>query len=300
MPESSNHEARRVIWTGFVSNLFLAVGKMTVGIFANSVALKADAINSVSDVATDLIVVGGLAYSSKPVDHNHKYGHGKVETLVTGFIGVALMVVGAGLMFGGAMKIYSVLQGEILREPGMAAFYAALASVIIKEVLFRYSIREGKRLNSQAVCASAWHHRSDVYSSFGTLLGISGAIFLGQKWTILDPIAAVIVSVFIFRIAIIITRDSLLDLIDTSLPREQEKEIIRLALLVEGVHDPHDLKTRRIGNQIAIDIHIKVDNKLNIEEAHVITMNLENKFRNTYGNDTHISIHAEPLINNIK
>jgi cation diffusion facilitator family transporter len=295
MLKPPNNHARKVIWVGFIANLILTIGKLLAGILAHSTAMVADAVHSVSDFATDLVVIGGLSVSARPIDHNHKYGHGKVETLATAFVGIVLIFVGIGLFYGGAIKIYTVYQGGVLQQPGMGALYAAVFS-IIKEILFRYTINEGTRINSKAVIANAWHHRSDVYSSFGTMLGIGGAIFLGQHWVILDPLAAVIVSFFIFRIAFRITRDTLMELIETSLPREQEKEIIRVASGVNGVHEPHELKTRKIGNHIAIDIHIKVENDLNIEEAHAITIELEEMFRKTYGEQTHISIHTEPLI----
>jgi len=300
MTKASNDRARKVIWLGFVANLILTLIKLLAGILARSSAMVADAVHSVSDFATDLVVVSSLSVASRPKDHNHKYGHGKVETLATAFVGGVLILVGLGLLYSGSMKIYSVYQGTILKQPGMGALYAAIGSIIIKEILFRYTLKVGNQTNSQAVIANAWHHRSDVYSSFGTLLGISGAIFLGQKWVILDPLAAIIVSFFIFKIAIKITRDTLLELIETSLPREHEDEIIKLASKVNGVHDPHELKTRKIGNHIAIDIHIKVKNHLNIEEAHNITIDLEKDLRKAYGEETHISIHTEPLVSKFK
>jgi cation diffusion facilitator family transporter len=300
MTNASNDRARKVIWLGFVANLLLTLIKLLAGILARSSAMVADAVHSVSDFATDLVVIGSLSVASRPKDHNHKYGHGKVETLATAFVGGVLILVGLGLLYSGSMKIYSVYQGNILQQPGMGALYAAIGSIIVKEILFRYTLKVGNQTNSQAVIANAWHHRSDVYSSFGTLLGISGAIFLGQKWVILDPLAAIIVSFFIFKIAIKITRNTLLELIETSLSREHEDEIIELASGVIGVHDPHELKTRKIGNNIAIDIHIKVKNNLNIEEAHNITIDLEKTLRQAYGDETHISIHTEPLVNNFK
>ena len=295
MNKDLNARARKVIWIGFFANIFLTVIKITAGILARSAAMVADGVHSVSDFATDLVVVTSLSVAHRPKDHNHKYGHGKVETLATAFVGGVLILVAIGLLYSGGAKIFLVCQGEVISRPGYGALYAALGSIIVKEILFRYTIRVGKEVGSQAVLANAWHHRSDVYSSFGTLLGIGGAIFLGSKWVILDPLAAVIVSFFIFKIAFKITRDTLLELIETSLPKEHEDEILQIAAGVKGVHDPHDLKTRKIGNQIAIDIHIKVNRELNIEQAHEITVDLEKTFKKTYGDQTFISIHTEPL-----
>ncbi len=295
MEKTANKRARKIIWIGFIANLVLTVIKILAGILAKSSAMIADGVHSISDFATDLVVVGSLNVSQRPRDHNHKYGHGKVETLATAFVGVILIFVGIGLFYSGLMKIYSVSQGQLLEKPGLAALYAAILSIILKEILYRYTIKVGKETGSSAVKANAWHHRSDALSSLGTMLGIAGAIFLGDNWVILDPLAAVIVSFFIFRIAFKITRDTLLELIETSLPKEHEDEILQIASDVKGVHQPHELKTRKIGNQIAIDIHICVQNDLNIEQAHRITENLEKELRSTYGEETYISIHTEPL-----
>lgn len=289
-------KARKVIWIGFVANVFLTGIKITAGIWARSAAMVADGIHSVSDIATDLVVVGSLSVAQRPRDHNHKYGHGKVETLATAFVGIVLILVGMGLLYGGSLKIYQAYTGAELQRPGMGALYAALGSVLVKEVLFRYTLKVGRQTQSKVVIANAWHHRSDVYSSLGTMLGISGAIFLGKKWAVLDPLAAVVVSFFIFKVAFSITRDALMELIETSLPKEQEKEILQIASGVNGVFDPHDLKTRRIGSHIAIDIHIRVQSHLNIKQAHQITMELDKAFRQKYGELIHISIHTEPLL----
>jgi cation diffusion facilitator family transporter len=294
--KESDKLVRKVIWIGFLANLLLTIIKILAGIFARSSAMIADGVHSISDLATDIVVVSSLSVSQRPRDHNHKYGHGKVETLATAFVGGALILVGIGLFYSGVVKIFSVLyQGEILFRPGMAALYAAIGSIIVKEILFQYTIKAGRIAKSQAVMANAWHHRSDVYSSIGTLLGISGAIFLGDQWAILDPIAAVIVSFFIFKIAFKITKDTLFELIETSLPHEHEEEILQIAAKVKGVYEPHELKTRKIGNHIAIDIHIRVLNSLNIEQAHEITMVLEETLRKKYGEETYISIHTEPF-----
>jgi cation diffusion facilitator family transporter len=296
MKKQRQKEANKVTWIGFFSNLLLTVFKIVAGILGNSAAMIADAAHSVSDFVTDLVVVGSLKVSSKPKDGNHKYGHGKVETLATAFVGIVLLFVGLGILFAAGRNIFNHYRVEPMQSPGMIALYAAIASIIIKEILFRYTIVVGKRINSKVVVANAWHHRSDAFSSIGTVIGISGAIFLGPRWVILDPVAAILVSFFILRVAFFISLDSLAELIETSLPKQQEREIIKLAESVDGVHYPHDLKTRKIGNDIAIDLHINVKRDLNIEDAHDITVELEKCLRNKYGQDTHISIHTEPLI----
>ncbi len=288
-------KAGKVAWLGFFTNLLLTLFKLFAGIFGRSAAMLADAAHSVSDNVTDIVIAGSLKIASRPSDGNHKYGHGKVETLAAAFVGGVLFAVGIGILYAGVTKIVSHFTIEPLHRPGMIAFWAAVVSIIVKEFLYRYTWLWGKRLESNVLIANAWHHRSDVYSSVGTLAGIAGAIFLGNKWVVLDPIAAVIVSFFIFQIAIKIIREALLELIETSLPKKKENEILEIARTVDGVHNPHDLKTRKIGSNIAIDLHIYVEKHLNITEAHDITVCLEKRLRDQYGEETHISVQTEPL-----
>jgi cation diffusion facilitator family transporter len=294
MTKELHYKARKVIWIGFIANLILTLLKIVAGILARSTAMIADAVHSLSDFATDIVVVSSLSVAQRPSDLNHKYGHGKVETLATAFVGGVLFFIGAGLLYSGSIKILDVYRGEVLPQPGMLALYAAIGSILVKEFLFRYTYKVGKIVNSKAVIANAWHHRSDVYSSVSTLAGISGAIFLGPKWVFLDPLAAVLVSFFIFKVSYKIVKDALEELIETALSKEQEDEIYFIAREVEGVKKPHDLKTRKIGNQIAIDIHIEVLHHMNVEQAHDITMDLEKALMAKYGEETFISIHIEP------
>lgn len=288
-------KAGKVIWVGFFSNLTLTLFKLVAGILGRSAAMVADGIHSVSDIITDLVIAGSLKVAARPSDGNHKYGHGKVETLAAAFVGGVLFLVGSGILYSGTVKIIGHFGDSPLQRPGMIALYAALFSIVVKEILFRYTLIWGKRIDSTVLKANAWHHRSDVYSSLGTLLGIAGAIFLGKQWVVLDPVAAVVVSFFIFKIAISIIREALLELIETSLPLKKEKEILEIARNIDGVYNPHDLKTRKIGSNIAIDLHIFVREDLNIKQAHEITVSLEQKLRQRYGEDTHISVRTEPL-----
>lgn len=288
-------EAGKVVWIGFFANLLLTLFKLLAGIFGRSSAMVADAIHSISDFITDLVIAGSLKVAARPSDGNHKYGHGKIETLAAAFVGIVLFAVGTGILYSGIIKIIGHLGDHPLQRPGMIALYASLFSIVVKEVLYHYTMTWGKRTNSNVLIANAWHHRSDVYTSIATLLGIGGAIFLGQKWVVLDPIAAIVVSFFIFKVAVLIIREALLELIETSLPHKKEKEILEIVGSVDGVYNPHDLKTRQIGSNIAIDLHINVKDHLNIKEAHDITVCLEERLRDKYGQDTHISVHVEPL-----
>jgi len=290
-----NKEAKKVTLVGFISNLFLTFCKLLAGLLGNSAAMVADAIHSISDFVTDIIVLFSIGASSRPRDHNHKYGHGKIETLATAFIGGILLFVGFGLLYSAAKSIHQHFSVEPLVRPGMIAFYAAILSMAVKEVLFRYTIVVGENIKSKVVVANAWHHRSDVFTSLATLVGIGGAIFLGPKWVILDPLAAIFVSFYILKIAFVITKETLSELIETSLSSETEKEILNIADSVVGVRDPHNLKTRSIGNDIAIEMHVYVDPVMNVQRAHELTVEIENKLFERFGQDTHVSIHVEPF-----
>ena len=295
MTQSRHQQASRVTWIGFFANVLLMVFKLVAGIIGRSSAMVADAIHSITDFGTDLVVVGSLRAAARPRDGNHKYGHGKIETLAAGFVGLILFGVGFGIFGSGLIKIIGHYGATPLVKPGMIALFAALLSILIKEILYQYTLSVGKNLDSQVLLANAWHHRSDSFSSIGTVLGIGGAIFLGDNWVILDPLAAMLVSFFIFRVALRITKEAFLELIETSLPRKKEQLIMDIACQTKGVHNPHDLKTRKIGHNIAIDLHIEVPNTLNVEQAHDITVKLEDSLRKEFGEDTFISIHVEPL-----
>lgn len=256
----------------------------------------ADAVHSLSDFVTDIIVLVFIRISSKPRDNDHNYGHGKYETLATVIIGVVLCLVGLKLMWDGGSKVYGFFfRDEQLTSPGYIALIAALVSIVAKEILFRYTIMVGHRENSQSVIANAWHHRSDAFSSLGTALGIGGAILLGPGWTVLDPIAAVIVSVFIIKVALELFMPAINELLEKSLPEEVEAEIVDTIMMTPGVSDPHNLRTRRIGNNYAIEIHIRVDGAMPVCDAHELTKLIENRLRERFGGDTHVNIHVEPV-----
>jgi cation diffusion facilitator family transporter len=292
-----NRQIYKVTLVGGLVNVVLLVFKFAAGILGHSAAMVADAVHSFSDFVTDIIVIVFVHISGMPKDKSHDYGHGKFETLAMTIIGVALLAVALGIIYGGVMKITAWAHGEQLQAPGMQALWAALLSIVLKEGTFRYSMREARRLNSQAVEANAWHHRSDALSSIGTAIGIGGAIFLGQKWTVLDPIASVVVGLFIVKVSFFLLRDGIGDLMEQSLPDEVEQEILRLAASVEGVTEPHDLRTRRIGNRYAIELHILMDGNIPLSEAHDKASEVENLLRQHYGEETHVAVHVEPLLN---
>ena len=289
-----NREIYKVTLVGGAVNVLLLVFKFVAGILGHSAAMVADAVHSLSDFVTDVIVLVFVRISSKPKDKSHDYGHGKYETLAMTIIGLALLAAAIGIIYGGAVKIADWLGGQQLEAPGMLALWAALLSIVLKEAVYRYSMVKARQLNSQAVEANAWHHRSDALSSVGTAIGIGGAIFLGQRWTVLDPVASVIVGAFIVKVAVELLRRGIGDLLEQSLPDEIESEILQLATTVEGIAEPHDLRTRRIGNHYAIELHILVDGDIPLREAHDRASEVEELLKSHYGEDTHVVVHVEP------
>lgn len=285
----------QVTWAGSFVNFLLVIFKFIAGILGHSAAMIADAVHSLSDFATDIVVLIFTRISNKPQDKNHDYGHGKYETLATAIIGIVLFAVGASICWNGLQAIQTVWQGGRLPTPGMLAFAGAIISIVSKELIYRYTIHVGRKINSSAVIANAWHHRSDAFSSIGTAIGIGGAIVLGESWSVLDPMAAVVVSFFIMKVAVQLLKPCVDELTEKSLPDEIEKEICLIAENTPGVSAIHNLRTRRIGNHYAIEMHVRMDGHLTLYEAHAKASVIENKLKEKYGNETHVGIHVEPV-----
>lgn len=284
-----------VTLTGSAVNAVLIILKFIAGILGRSSAMVADAVHSLSDFVSDLIVLIFIKIAGKPQDKGHDYGHGKFETLATLIIGLLLIGAGIGLMVNGIETVIRSLGGEVLERPTLLALIVAIVSIASKEWLFRLTRSVGKKVNSQAVMANAWHHRSDAISSLGTLIGIAGAMFLGERWRILDPIAAIVVSILIIKSGCDIVKPCIGELLEASLPEEKEKEIERLVLGVPGIEAIHHLRTRRIGNGIAVDFHAKMDGALTLAEAHEYATAAENAIRHEFGDNSIINIHMEPM-----
>ena len=295
MDNSREKGIYRVTIVGSVVNMVLVLFKFIAGIVGHSAAMVADAVHSLSDFITDIIVLVFVRISGKPADEDHDYGHGKYETLATAIIGLILFGVGVGIAVDGAKEIATIIKGVVPPAPGTMALVAAVVSIVSKELLYHYTVVAGKKLNSQTVVANAWHHRSDAFSSIGVLLGICGAMFLGEKWRILDPIAAVTVSGFIIKVAIDLLKPCMDELLERSLPKDVEQKIEEIILSVDGVSSPHHLRTRRIGNNYAIEVHIRMSGDLTLYEAHRITTTVERKLKEQLGDCTHVGIHAEPI-----
>lgn len=287
-------EIRRVTVAGAIVNIFLTIFKIIAGVLGRSAAMVADGIHSLSDLLSDIVVLVFTHISSKGKDKNHSFGHGKFETMASLIVSVILVAVGAKLMADGVASIIGVMNGNSIPLPGSIALWAAIGSIIIKEILYHATIRTARRTNSPVVLANAWHHRSDALSSIGALTGIAGAMILGEKWTILDPIASCCISIAIIVVAVKMSLPSLAELLETSLPEEIEKDIISIANSVQGVENIHELKTRRNGISYIIDAHIVVDPHISVTEAHNIATDVENALKEKYGNETQINIHIEP------
>ncbi len=283
-----------VTLVGSIVNIILTVFKIIAGVLGRSTAMIADGTHSLSDLLSDIVVIVFVKISAKGRDKDHDYGHGKFETFATLIISLMLIVVAVNLMSGGISKIRLILDGGEVSSPGMIALWAAVASIVLKEILYHYTIIQGKALNSPMMIANAWHHRSDAFSSIGSLLGIGGAIFLGDKFVILDPITGCVISIFILVMAVKMSVPAIKELLDVSLPDEVEQEIETTAKSIPGVIDLHELKTRREGPGIIMEGHLVLNSHISLKEAHDISKKVEDALRKKFGSETQISLHLEP------
>ena len=288
-------EIQKVTLVGGAGNVALMIFKLIAGILGHSSAMIADAVHSLSDFVTDIIVLVFVSVSAKPQDRSHDYGHGKFETIATFFIGLALIAAAVGIIVSGVMALIDWADGANLKAPGQLALWAALLSIVVKEVLYQYTAFKGKKLNSQAVVANAWHHRSDALSSIAAAIGIGGSILLGDRWTVLDPIASIVVGLFLVKVAVGLLRTSIGELTEGSLPQETEREIEDIITSFPEISEPHNLRTRRIGNRIAIEAHIRMDGNMPLCDVHNITSEVEKKLKERFGDETHITLHMEPV-----
>ena len=286
---------QKVTLVGSAGNMGLFAFKLIAGILGHSSAMVADAVHSLSDFITDVIVLVFVSLSAKPQDESHDYGHGKFETIATFFIGLALVAAATGIILAGILSLVEWFQGAQLEAPSMLALWAALLSIVVKEILFHYTAHCGKRLNSQAMIANAWHHRSDALSSIAAAIGIGCAILLGDRWTVMDPVASVIVGFVLMNVAIKLLRTSINELTESSLNADVEREIEEIITSFPGICEPHNLRTRHIGNRIAIEAHIRMDGDISLRDAHSRATMVEQKLRERFGSDTNVTIHMEPI-----
>ena len=287
-------EIYKVTLVGSLGNLLLLVFKFVAGVVGHSSAMIADAVHSLSDFVTDVVVLAFVRVSAKPQDASHDYGHGKFETIASFLIGLALVAVAIGIIVAGSLKLSAWLRGGALDVPGVLALWAALLSIVVKELLYRYTARRGKALESQVMIANAWHHRSDALSSVAAAIGIGGAILLGERWAVLDPMASIVVGAMLVKVAWDLLKTNIDELTEGSLPAETEEEILQLIAATPGVEQPHHLRTRRIGNHYAIEVHVCMDGALPLREAHDRATMIEKGIKNRFGQQTHVTIHMEP------
>ena len=288
-------EIYKVTLIGSAGNAALLTFKFIAGVMGHSSAMIADAVHSLSDFVTDLLVLVFVSISAKPQDQSHDYGHGKFETIASFLIGLALVAAATGIVVSGSSKLWDWWCGEQLESPGWIALWAALLSILIKELLYQYNARKGKALDSQVMVANAWHHRSDAFSSIGTAIGIGGAIWLGQRWTVLDPVASIVVGLMLVKVAYELLKTSVGELTERSLSVETEQEIVEIIQSFGDVQEPHNLRTRRIGNRIAIEVHVRMDGQLPLTIVHERATTIERKLKERFGEKTHVTLHMEPI-----
>lgn len=288
-------EIYKVTLAGSAGNAALCAFKFVAGIVGCSLAMIADAVHSLSDFVTDVLVIVFVHISAKPQDQTHDYGHGKFETIASFLIALALVAAATCIVVSGVLKLLSWLNGAQLESPGWIAFWAALLSIVVKELLYRYTVWKGRALDSQVMIANAWHHRSDALSSIGAAIGIGLAIWLGQRWAVCDPLASIVVGLMLVRVAYTLLKTSIDELTECSLPKETEDEIMQIIQSFSDVQQPHNLRTRRIGSRIAIEAHVRMDGQLPLDTVHARATTIERKLKERFGANTHVTLHMEPV-----
>lgn len=286
---------KKVTLVGTIVNILLSFFKLAIGFFTGSLALIADGFHSLSDLASDLVVYVGLSFAEKPDDSDHHFGHGKFETFSAFIVGVLLAIAGVVIAKDSIGTFISVYNGLILSAPGIGALIVAIFSVVVKELLYRYTIKAGKKIDSPSVIANAWHHRSDSFSSIGVSLGIAGAIFIGGKWVLLDPLAGIIVGIILLREALIIIHTNVDQLLDASIGSESMLDIYETIKGIPECSEPHSIRTRTVGKRVVISLHIRVEDNLSIKQGHDIAHSIEDKLKSQFGESSIITVHVEPL-----
>ena len=288
-----NRVEKRCTLVGMTSDVCLSALKIATGIIGHSSAILADGIHSIGDTVTDALVYAMVRLSGKGVDDRYRYGRGKYETLAAFLISVILMVVALGLMVDGVKDVWAAWHGDTLERPHNIALIVGIIAVVAKEGLYHYTRIKGRQTGSTALKAYAWHHRADALSTAATLLGVAGAMFLRESWRVLDPLAAIAVSVLILVLAYRMGRPAVEELLEVSLPQEEQEKITAIVNGTPGVKAFHNLRTRRNGSLRVVDIHIKVDGDLSVNESHDITRTIEHGLSEALG-EVMTNIHVEP------
>lgn len=280
---------RKVTWVGLLINITLTGIKFAAGYFGRSQALIADAIHSLTDTTTDVAVIAGSHFWSRPPDESHPYGHRRLETLVTVFIGLMLAAAGIGI----GWDAISTLHEKDSSPPGWIAMLAAMISILTKEILYRWTVLAGKRVKSPALAANAWHHRSDAISSLPVLVAVGGALIF-PSWSFLDHVGAVVVSIFIMHAALKIIWPGISELVDAGAPQDIQKKITNIACNNPGVQEVHKVRTRYISTSIQVDLHIVVDGSISVRQGHAIADAVENQILDSIPNVLGVTIHVDP------
>lgn len=292
--EQRQARIQKVTIVGLIANLFLSVGQVLAGVLGRSAAMVSDGVHSVSDVVLDGVVLIFVRISGHKRDRRLSFGYGKFETFATLLIVVVLIIIGGELFVSGLRGIADVLRGEPREAPRAIALWAAVVSILVKEALYQYTARSGRRVGSPVLEANAWHHRADALSSFGSLIGIGLAMLLGGRWVLLDPLVSCAISLFLIVEAVRMALPALKELLDYSLPDDVTTEMTRIAEQVDGVVDIHCLKTFRNGPSIVAEAHLSVRGDITVTEAHKISTAVEQALINRYGAGTQITLHIEP------
>ncbi|WP_304383630.1 cation diffusion facilitator family transporter [Muribaculum intestinale] len=285
---------RKVTMVGFWINAALVIIKLFFGYWGNSDALVADGYHSLSDFITDFMVLYFVGVAYKKADSSHPYGHGKYETIGSFFIAIVLMLVAVGIGWGGITSIIGALNGHEIPRPDVWTIVVAGVSIAAKEFCYRYTMVYARKIGSSALKANAWHHRTDAISSVATIIGVSLAYALGDSWRIMDPIASIVIAVFIGISAIQIAKPSIGELLEVSLPIAQINNINNIIRSVNGVRRVHNLRARRNGHAIIVDVNVHVDPDITIREGHAIATDVEEGLRESYGHNIIIYVHVEP------
>ncbi len=284
---------RKVTLVGMWSNIILAVLKVLAGIYGRSSAMIADGVHSLSDLLSDVVVLVVIGASRKKEDDDHSYGHGKIETLASLAIAILLAGVAVGIFIDGFERVIASVNGAEIPRPGVIALVMGLVSIAVKEWLFHYTRRVGIRISSEAMIANAWHHRSDAFSSFATIAGIAGAMFLGEKWRILDPLAAMVVSVLIMVMSWKLASGAVRELLEESLPAEITEKMKQIISSTPGVKSFHRFRSRKNGSLMIIDVHVKADPDISLAKSHDIASDVEQRLRDAFGRVL-VNVHMEP------
>ncbi len=286
--EARYREMKKVTLIGSVIDLLLGVFKILVGWVASSQSLIADGVHSLSDLATDFVVLYAAKHGSREADEDHPYGHGRIETLATAGLGVALMIVAIGIAWDAVSRLF---EPERLFQPGVWALVVAFLSVVLKEWIYQYTMRVAKRVRSPMLEANAWHSRSDAISSIVVVIGVGGTM-LGLDY--LDAIAAVGVALMVAKIGWDLGWESLHELADRALEQERVEKIRKAILAVDGVRHLHLLRSRKVGHEAVVDVHVQVDPWLSVSEGHMIAIAVEEAAKASLDEVTDVTVHIDP------